>query len=113
INKTYLKWQSGRFFLIFFSISNMELPKYIGTVHPEEWLKQVQAYCYLKDIDNEQKILKFCILMIDSNIIIPKEINSFNELMKYNTSLFGQFGFGNQVVYIFSSLNFFSIISIN
>ncbi|RIA95399.1 hypothetical protein C1645_862003 [Glomus cerebriforme] len=60
----------------------MELPKYTGTIHPEEWLKQVKVYCYLKDIENEQKILKICKLMIDSTIIIPNEINSFDELIK-------------------------------
>ena len=60
----------------------MELQKYNGTVHPEEWLKQEKAYCCLKDIENEQKILKFCKLMIDSTIIIPDEINSLNELIK-------------------------------
>ncbi|RIA86214.1 hypothetical protein C1645_878821 [Glomus cerebriforme] len=60
----------------------MELPKYSGTVHPEEWLKQVQTFCYFKSITNEQEILKICKLMIDSTIIIPNEINSFNELIK-------------------------------
>ena len=66
----------------FLLVLNMRLPKYTGTVHPEEWLKQVQAYCYLKDIENEQKILKFCKFMIDSTITIPNEINSFDELIK-------------------------------
>jgi hypothetical protein len=60
----------------------MELPKYNGNIHPEEWLKQVQAHCYLKGIENETQILKICKLMIDSTIIIPKEINSFDELIK-------------------------------
>src|SRR3954466_14182453 len=60
----------------------MELPKYNGTIHPEEWLKQVQTYCCLREIENEQKILKFCKLMIDSTITIPNEINSFDELIK-------------------------------
>ncbi|RIA81100.1 hypothetical protein C1645_881789 [Glomus cerebriforme] len=60
----------------------MELPKYSGTIHPEEWLKQIQTYCYLKDIEDEQKILKICKLMINSTISISNEINSFNELTK-------------------------------
>ncbi|RIA89715.1 hypothetical protein C1645_824410, partial [Glomus cerebriforme] len=60
----------------------MELPKYFGTIHPEEWLKQVKAQCYLKDIEDEQKILKICKLMIDSTITIPNEINTFDELIK-------------------------------
>ena len=60
----------------------MELPKYTGTIHPEEWLKQIQTYCTLKEIENEQKILKICKLLIDSIITIPDEINSFDELIK-------------------------------
>ncbi|GBC07020.1 hypothetical protein RclHR1_00720029 [Rhizophagus clarus] len=60
----------------------MELIKYTGTIHPEEWLKQIQIHCYLKGIEDEQKILKICKLMIDSTIIIPKEINSFDDLIK-------------------------------
>ena len=55
----------------------MDLPKYTGTVHPEEWLKQMVVNCYLKNIENEQKILNISILMIDSSIIIPNQINSF------------------------------------
>ena len=60
----------------------MELPNYTGTIHPEKWLKQIQTYCCLKDIENEQKILKICKLLIDSTITIPNEINSFDELVK-------------------------------
>ena len=60
----------------------MELPKYNGTIHPEKWLKQVQAHCYLKEIESEQKILKICKPLIDSIITIPDEINSFDELIK-------------------------------
>ncbi|GBC27601.1 uncharacterized protein OCT59_013326 [Rhizophagus irregularis] len=62
----------------------MDLPKYTGTIHPEEWVKQVQIYCYLKGIENEENIIKFSKLMIDSTIIIPNvnEINSFEELIK-------------------------------
>jgi len=58
------------------------LPKYNGTIHPEEWLKQIQTLCYLKGIENEQKIFKICKLMIDSTITIPNEINSLGELIK-------------------------------
>src|SRR5256885_11883708 len=60
----------------------MELQKYNGTIHPEEWLRQVQTYCCLKEIENEQKILKICKLLIDPIITIPDEINSFDELIK-------------------------------
>src|SRR2546423_8459580 len=37
---------------------------------------------YFKQITNEQKLLNICKLMIDSTIIIPNEINSFDELIK-------------------------------
>ncbi|RIA87330.1 hypothetical protein C1645_878104 [Glomus cerebriforme] len=60
----------------------MELPKYSGTIHPEEWLKQVKVLCYFKQITNEQEILKICKLMIDSAITISNEINTFDELIK-------------------------------
>ncbi|RIA89664.1 hypothetical protein C1645_738452 [Glomus cerebriforme] len=59
----------------------MELPKYSGTIHPE-WLKQVKIFCYVKQITNEEEILKICKLMIDSAITISNEINSFDELIK-------------------------------
>jgi hypothetical protein len=60
----------------------MKPPKYDGTVHPEEWLRQVQAYCCSKEVEDEQKIVKICKLMIDPTITISNEINSFNELIK-------------------------------
>ncbi|RIA90436.1 MIR motif-containing protein, partial [Glomus cerebriforme] len=60
----------------------MELPKYSGIIHPKEWLKQVQTFCYFKQMSNDQEILNICKLMIDSTIIVPGEINSFNELIK-------------------------------
>ncbi|RIA98026.1 hypothetical protein C1645_850553 [Glomus cerebriforme] len=60
----------------------MKLKKYSGTVHPEEWIRQVNIYCHIKGIENDKKILKICKLMIDSNIIISNEINSFDELIK-------------------------------
>ncbi|GBC07022.1 hypothetical protein RclHR1_00720031 [Rhizophagus clarus] len=60
----------------------MDLPKYDGNIHPEEWMKQIQTHCYLKGIESEIQILKICKLMIDFTIIIPKEINSFDKLIK-------------------------------
>ena len=60
----------------------MELQKYNGTIHPEEWLKQAQVYCCFKEIEDEQRILKICILIIDSTITIPNEINSFYTLIR-------------------------------
>src|SRR5439155_23757760 len=47
----------------------MKLPKYIGTIHSEEYLKQIKTYCYFKQITNEQELLNICKLMIDSTPI--------------------------------------------
>ena len=60
----------------------MELQKYTGTIHPEEWLKQVKVYCCFKGIEDEQQILKICKLMIDSTITIPNEVYSFHTLIR-------------------------------
>ena len=60
----------------------MELQKYTGTIHPEEWLKQVKVYCCFKGIEDEQQILKICKLMIDSTITIPNEVCSFHTLIR-------------------------------
>jgi len=60
----------------------MDLPKYIGTIHPEEWLKQIQTHCHLKDITDEQKILNICKFKIGSSINIPNDINTLDKLVK-------------------------------
>src|SRR2546429_2609238 len=60
----------------------MDLPKYTGVIHPEEWLKQIQTCCYLKEITDEQKILKICKFKIDSSINIPDEIDTLDKLIK-------------------------------
>src|SRR5438874_1835542 len=60
----------------------MDLPEYTGTIHPVKWLKQIQICCYLKEITDEQKILRICKLKIDSSINIPDEIDTFDKLIK-------------------------------
>ncbi|RIA83147.1 hypothetical protein C1645_475514, partial [Glomus cerebriforme] len=59
----------------------MEFPKYNATCHPNEYIKQMTAHCKINKITNEQEILEFCKLMIDSTITLPNEINSLNELV--------------------------------
>ncbi|CAG8571239.1 8966_t:CDS:2 [Funneliformis caledonium] len=59
----------------------MELPIYDGNIHPNEWLKQVQAYCSLNKITKDEEILKFTIIVIDSTIKIPEKITSLDELI--------------------------------
>ncbi|CAI2171304.1 4702_t:CDS:1, partial [Funneliformis geosporum] len=58
----------------------MELPIYDGGIHPNEWLKQVQATCFLKQITKDEEVLKFAKMMIDSSIKIPENITNFEEL---------------------------------
>ncbi|CAG8551651.1 12973_t:CDS:2 [Funneliformis caledonium] len=59
----------------------MELPTYDGNIHPNIWLKQVQAHCFLKQITKDEEILKFAKLVINPTIDIPKDIATLNELV--------------------------------
>ncbi|CAI2162095.1 19717_t:CDS:2 [Funneliformis geosporum] len=59
----------------------MDLPIYDGNIHPNEWLKQVQTYCFLKKITKDEEILKLAIMVIDSTIKVPENITSLDELM--------------------------------
>ncbi|PKK66989.1 hypothetical protein RhiirC2_852499 [Rhizophagus irregularis] len=60
------------------------LPKYSGTIHPQEWLKQVLIFCYFNQIKDDKEVLNICKTMINSTIIIPNvnEIKSFEELIE-------------------------------
>src|SRR6266498_4937519 len=60
----------------------MELPKYNGTCHPNEYVKLMRAYCKLNRITTEKEILELCILMIDSTITISDDINDMDKLVK-------------------------------
>src|SRR3954447_6808428 len=57
----------------------MKPQMYDGNIHPNEWLKQVQTYCFLKQI-KDGKDIEFAKMMIDSTINIPK-IASLDELV--------------------------------
>ncbi|CAG8517751.1 8521_t:CDS:2 [Funneliformis caledonium] len=59
----------------------MELPKYNGTCHPNTYVKNMRAYCKINRITNAQDILELSILMIDSNIIIPEDIDNIDKLV--------------------------------
>ncbi|RIA89351.1 hypothetical protein C1645_824979 [Glomus cerebriforme] len=59
----------------------MEFPKYNATCYPNEYIKQMTAHCKINKITNEQEILEFCKLIIDSTITFPNEINSLDELV--------------------------------
>ncbi|RIA90437.1 hypothetical protein C1645_769890 [Glomus cerebriforme] len=59
----------------------MDIPKYIGDVHPEEYIKEIRAYCNFKHITDEEEILKFSRMMIDSTIDISSEVKSCDQLI--------------------------------
>ncbi|CAB4388904.1 unnamed protein product [Rhizophagus irregularis] len=71
----------------------MNPPRYDGTVHPDEWIKQIRTFCYFKQITEEQEIVKFCKSMIHSTININNNNgnndnnnnNNNNEIEEINT----------------------------
>ncbi|RIA86205.1 hypothetical protein C1645_807887 [Glomus cerebriforme] len=61
-------------------MSQLNNPKYDGTIHPEEWVKQIQLSFYdthNKITKNEQEIVNYCKLLIHPSIKILPETNSF------------------------------------
>jgi hypothetical protein len=60
----------------------MDFPLYNSTIHPEEWLRQVQTKCILANIKTDKDVLKLCKLNISSEIQIPEDINNINDLIK-------------------------------
>ncbi|CAI2183826.1 5169_t:CDS:2, partial [Funneliformis geosporum] len=59
----------------------MELQIYDGSIHPNLWIKQVQAYCFIKQITRDDEILKFAMLVINPTIDISQNITTLNELV--------------------------------
>src|SRR5436853_359181 len=58
----------------------MTLQLYDGNIHPDEWLKQINTYCFLKNItDNNVKLAK---MMVDSTIHVPKDVTSLKDIFK-------------------------------
>jgi len=60
----------------------MDIPKYTGSVHPEQYIKEMRAYCNFKHITDEREIVKLSKTMVDSTIVIPSEIESCEDLIK-------------------------------
>ncbi|PKK73623.1 hypothetical protein RhiirC2_331011 [Rhizophagus irregularis] len=64
----------------------MDFPKYNGNVHPDEWIKDLQNYLeFYKPIkDSNEKLTrsKFALSLVDSNILLPTEIDSIVKLRK-------------------------------
>ena len=59
----------------------MAFPTYNATVHPDEWLNQVQTQCLVAGIRNDKEVLRLCKLNIDGAINIP-DVSSVQELVK-------------------------------
>lgn len=60
----------------------MEAPRYIGDTHPEEYIKEMRAYCSFKKITDESVVVKYSKMMVDSTIDIPSDIESCEDLVK-------------------------------
>ncbi|EXX77013.1 uncharacterized protein OCT59_013675 [Rhizophagus irregularis] len=58
----------------------MDFPKYNGNAHPDEWIKDLQNYLEyyrpIKDSLSEYTRAKFALSLVDSNILLPTEIDS-------------------------------------
>ncbi|PKY42798.1 hypothetical protein RhiirA4_456657 [Rhizophagus irregularis] len=64
----------------------MDFPKYNGNVHPDEWIKDLQNYLEfykpIKDSNLKLTRAKFALSLVDSNILLPTEIDSIVKLRK-------------------------------
>ncbi|GBC08283.1 hypothetical protein RclHR1_00800010 [Rhizophagus clarus] len=61
----------------------MKPPNYDGTIHPDEWIKQIRLFCQLKKITTNREILGICKLLINSNINISQDnIYTIDNLIK-------------------------------
>jgi len=58
----------------------MKLPKYDGSVHPVEWINDIQKCFKLRQI-NYDEYVKIAILLVDPAIKLPARINNFEELV--------------------------------
>ena len=59
----------------------MDFPKYDGNIHPDEWINELDNYFKIKlgRFDPENNI-NYVILLVDSTISLPTEINSLEKL---------------------------------
>jgi hypothetical protein len=72
---------------IFFNVTNfiflnMEIIKYIATIHPDEWIKDVRTKCLIHKIKEEEEVLQICKLNIGIGINLKTEPKTLNELTK-------------------------------
>ncbi|PKC73859.1 hypothetical protein RhiirA1_450655 [Rhizophagus irregularis] len=57
----------------------MDVPKYDGNIHPNEWINDIQKYFKLKKI-NGTDCLEIAVSSVDPTISLPDEIDSFEKL---------------------------------
>ena len=59
----------------------MELPKYDGNIHPDEWIKDINTYfSHSGQLDSNVRSLRTAKLLVDSTIKLPAKIDNFEEL---------------------------------
>jgi hypothetical protein len=60
----------------------MDLPKYNGNIHPDEWINDIQKYLKLRNIDHSiNDILGIATTLVDTNISLPiAGIDNFDKL---------------------------------
>jgi hypothetical protein len=74
------KYRNSTKFAFFLKDSHftMDIPKYDGNIHPDEWINDIQKYFKLRQIS--VNYLEVAILLVDSTISLPTGIDSFEKL---------------------------------
>ncbi|CAB4411290.1 unnamed protein product [Rhizophagus irregularis] len=60
----------------------MDVPKYDGNIHPDEWIKDLQKYDYFWRKNYDSTYLKMAISLVDSTIKLPTGIDTYEKLSK-------------------------------
>jgi hypothetical protein len=59
----------------------MDLPKYNGNIHPDEWINDIQKYLRIKNNNySNRDLLEIATTLVDTNISLPTGIDSFEKL---------------------------------
>ena len=58
----------------------MDLPKYDGNIHPDEWIKDIQKYDRFWKERYGLGYLNYAISLVDSTINLPAEIDDYEKL---------------------------------
>ncbi|CAB4388995.1 unnamed protein product [Rhizophagus irregularis] len=57
----------------------MDISKYNGNIHPDEWINDIQKFRYIWKLDYKE-FLKIAISLVDPTIKLPAEISNIEEL---------------------------------